>query len=62
MHELLPEGDDIHKAVKWVSGNILEYPEKPVNRLVQEAIFRFDLSPKDSEFLMMFFSRKNDSP
>ena len=60
MHELLPDGDDIRRAVKWVSGTIQENPGKPVQPLVQEAIFKFDLSPRDAEFLIMFFSQRNE--
>ena len=60
MHELLPDGDDIRRAVKWVSGTIQENPGKLVQPLVQEAIFKFDLSPRDSEFLIMFFSQRNE--
>ena len=60
MRELLPDGDDIRRAVKWVSGNIQENPGKPVQPLVQEAIFKFDLSPRDAEFLIMFFSQRNE--
>ncbi len=60
MHDLLPDGEDLRRAVKWVSGNIQENPDRPVQPLVQEAIFRFDLSPKDAEFLIGFFrERKN---
>jgi hypothetical protein len=60
MRELLPDGDDIRRAVKWVSGNIQENPGKPVQPLVQEAIFKFDLSPRDAEFLIMFFNQRNE--
>ena len=60
MRELLPDGDDIRRAVKWVSGTIQENPGKPVQPLVQEAIFKFDLSPRDAEFLIMFFSQRNE--
>jgi hypothetical protein len=57
MHDLLPEGDDLRKAVKWVSANIQETPDLSVNKFVQEAIFKFNLSPKDAEFLMRFYSK-----
>lgn len=57
MHELLPEGEDIRRAVKWVSGNLQEHPGQPVQPLVQEAIFKFDLSPKDADFLINFYSQ-----
>jgi hypothetical protein len=45
----------LRRAVKWVSGNLQENPGRPVQPLVQEAIFRFDLSPKDAEFLIGLF-------
>jgi hypothetical protein len=58
MHDLLPEGEDLRRAVKWVSTSIQENPGQPLMRFVQEAVFRFDLSPKDSEFLIRFYSEK----
>ncbi len=61
MHDMVPEGEDLRRAVKWVSRNHMEHPDRPVRELVREAIFRFDLSPVDAEFLIGFFSqRKND--
>ena len=62
MHDLLPDGEEIRRAVKWVSGNLQENPGQPVQPLVQEAIFRFDLSPRDAEFLIGFFSRRKEEP
>lgn len=58
MHDLLPEGEDVRRAVKWVSGNLQEDPEQPVQTLVQKAIFKFDLSPKDSDFLIRFYKKE----
>ena len=60
MNALLPDGEDIRRAVKWVSGNLQEDPERAVQPLVQEAIFKFDLSPRDAEFLIVFFSRRKE--
>jgi hypothetical protein len=60
MHELLPDGEDLRRAVKWISGNLLENPDQRVQPLVQEAIFKFDLSPLDAEFLIGFYSRKKE--
>jgi hypothetical protein len=57
MSDVLPEGEDLRRAVKWVSTSIQEGADRPVSKLVDEAIFRFDLSPKDSEFLVSFFSK-----
>jgi hypothetical protein len=62
MNELLPDGDDIRRAVKWVSTNLQEGYEQPLQVLVQEAIFKFDLSPRDAEFLNRFFLKKVIEP
>ena len=58
MHDLLPDGEDVRRAIKWVSGNLQENADQPLQSLVQEAIFKFDLSPKDAEFLIGFFRRQ----
>ena len=60
MNELLPDGEDIRRAVKWISGHLLENPDQRVQQLVQEAIFKFDLSPRDADFLIGFYSRKKE--
>ena len=58
MHDLLPDGEDIRRAVKWVSGNLQDNPGQPVMPLVNDAIFKFDLSPKDADFLIGFYSQR----
>ncbi len=60
MHDILPEGEDLRRAIKWVSANLQEGPEKLIPQLVEEATFKFDLSPKDSEFLMGFFRQRKE--
>jgi len=62
MHDLLPEGEELRRAVKWVSGILREHPGRPVGPLVQEAIFRFNLSPKDAEFLIEFYGKRGGEP
>lgn len=57
MSTILPEGEELHRAVKWLSTQLKEECGTPLNKLVQEAIFKFDLSPKDSEFLINFYSK-----
>ncbi len=61
MSTILPEGESIRKAVKWVSDQLKEHPDSRVQKLVNQAITRFDLSPKDSEFLINFYHNKQDS-
>jgi hypothetical protein len=60
MHDLLPEGEELRRAVKWISGNLQENPDQPVLPLVHEAIFKFDLSPKDADFLIGFYRTRKE--
>ena len=60
MTEVLPKGEDLRRAVKWVSSNLQENPDQPVQPLVQEAIFKFDLSPMDADFLIRFYSKSKE--
>jgi hypothetical protein len=54
----LPEGEDLRRAVKWISGSLQIPSHEPLYRLVEQAIFKFDLSPKDGETLLSFFTRE----
>lgn len=49
-----PESEDVRKAVKWVSEERKYSPEKSLNKLIEEAGLKFDLSPTDAEFLTRF--------
>ena len=51
----MPEGEDLRRAVKWISAGRQENADEPLYRLVEQAVFKFDLSPKDAEFLTNFF-------
>jgi hypothetical protein len=53
--ELLPEGDRLRKAVKWLSEMVKEHPEKSRKEIILDAEVRFDLSPKECEFLQKKF-------
>ena len=57
MSTILPDGEDLRRAVKWISMNLLETPDQPVQKFVQEAIFKFDLSPRDADFLIGFYRK-----
>ncbi len=55
MATVIPEGENIKKAIKWISLNFEENENQSVRQLVEKAVFKFDLSPKDAEFLAGFF-------
>jgi hypothetical protein len=55
---LEPEGEDLRKATKWISDERLNKPGANLSRLIEQACIKFDLAPKDAEFLMRFFTQK----
>jgi hypothetical protein len=59
---IIPEGEEIQKAIKWVSMNLEEKSDQPLPKLVEKAVFKFDLSPVDSEFLIGFFKKMKANP
>ena len=59
MATVMPEGEALRKAVKWISSRLDETPGISAQKLVQEAVLRFDLSPKDGEFLIQFYRKPN---
>jgi hypothetical protein len=61
MTTVMPEGEALRKAVKWISAEIGEHPDKSVQKLVTEAVLRFDLSPRDADFLMAFYKKGGSS-
>jgi hypothetical protein len=52
----MPESENIQKAIKWISASLEDGTNQPKHMLIEKAVFKFDLSPKDTEFLMGFFS------
>jgi hypothetical protein len=55
MSTVMPEGKNVQNAIKWISANFEENENQAVKPLVEKAVFKFDLSPKDTEFLLGFF-------
>lgn len=53
---ILPEGEQLRKAVKWISDERLDNPEASLFKLIEEASLKFDLPPKDEEFLIHFLT------
>lgn len=54
MGSVQPQGENLRKAVKWVSQQRKERPDREPLQLAEEASIQFDLSPEDSEFLLRF--------
>ncbi|MCU0562000.1 MAG: hypothetical protein MUD16_17640 [Desulfobacterales bacterium] len=58
MPTIMPEGEGIRKAVKWVDECRQSEPGKKVVSLIHEACVKFDLSPLEGEFLHKFFKKQ----
>ena len=51
MTTIQPEGELIRKAVNWISGELKDHPEKNRRMLMEQAGAKFNLSPKEVEYL-----------
>ena len=55
MTTVMPEGEAIRRAVKWIASMHADNPGSQPSQFVSEAILRFDLSPLESDFLVRFY-------
>ena len=55
MTTIMPEGEAIRNAVKWISNELQKDKNKSLKKLINDAVSRFDLSPKDADFLIGFY-------
>lgn len=52
---ICPEGEEVRRAFKWVCAELKARNPKPLRALMDEACFRFNLSPSDSIILEKSF-------
>ena len=57
MTTVQPKGEDLRKAVKWISEERQYNPEQKTSALIEEACLKFDLSPMDAEYLSKFLKK-----
>ena len=55
---LLPEGEALRRAVRWLSDQSNDSPL--TLKIIEQAAVRFDLSPLEEEFLRTHFIPKED--
>ncbi|SPD73507.1 conserved hypothetical protein [uncultured Desulfobacterium sp.] len=58
MATIIPEGEKIRQAVKWISEIKQEDENASVFSLIEKAALKFNLSPKDENYLRSFYSEK----
>ena len=54
MSTIQPEGENLRKAVKWLSEEHKYNPDKKYSKLIEEACLKFNLSPKAAAYLAKF--------
>ena len=57
MTTIMPESEALKRAVKWISEQLKSDENQSVKRLINEAILRFDLDPKQSNYLYHFYQK-----
>ena len=51
MATVQPQGENLRKAVKWISDERQYNPVQKLPELIEKACLKFDLSPMDAEYL-----------
>ncbi len=59
MSAILPQGEALRKAVQWIAEQRREKEGAELQQLVHEAMLRFNLTPKEGEFLIRFYSESS---
>lgn len=54
MGNIQPHGENLRKAIKWISEEREAKPDQNAVMLAEKAAIKFDLTPDDSEFLLRF--------
>jgi hypothetical protein len=53
-------GEKLKKAIQSLSEESQKYPEKSRAALLDSIVIRYDLSPKESQFLLDQFTKENN--
>ncbi len=59
MTTVIPKSESLKRALKWVSDSLNQDPARDTFSAVRDAVLRFDLSPKDEQFLYHFYRRQD---
>lgn len=58
-NRLVPQGELLRRAMRWLDDRRREGIELPRTRLVEEAALRFNLTPFEEEFLLQTWARED---
>ncbi len=57
MSTIIPQGELLHRAIRWLSDQRKEQPDRGGVALVEEASLRFNLSPAEEEWMIETFAK-----
>ena len=60
MTTIQPKGENLRKAVKWISEEHQYNPDRNHRSIIEEACLKFNLSPMDAEYLNKLPEQDND--
>lgn len=60
MTTIMPQSELVKKAAKFINERLKERPE-PLNKLLDQAGMRFNLSPKEAEMLRDLFKQSESN-
>jgi hypothetical protein len=60
--EIQPKGEKLRQAVRWIAAERLADETRGLAQLIQQASFRYNLSPKDELFLQSFYGKEGSPP
>lgn len=55
---IMPEGEQLRRAVAWIAEQRQDRPDTSLFRIIEGACLKFDLPPKDEEFLLHLLAEK----
>jgi hypothetical protein len=58
MATIMPKGERVRQAVKFISAERMEDDKKSIGKLIQEASRKYNLSPKEEQDLVNFYREK----
>lgn len=58
MATVIPQSESLKRALRWVSENLKTDTDMEKFAIIQDADLRFDLSPKDEQFLYNFYRNR----
>jgi len=60
MAAIKPKGEKIRQAVKWVSDKLKSGQNDTVLTLVTEASLKYNLSPREEDYLLSFYKKNTN--